>query len=71
MSSDSLSSPVINSSLTALGTPKFSATPVPKVLPKGKNQRGVNWSDDDSLLLVQAVAHAQDNPIGLRLLQLF
>ena len=32
---------------------------------KGKSQRGANWDDDDSILLVQAVAYIQEHPIGI------
>ena len=35
-----------------------------RTLEKGTSQRGNNWNESDSLLLVQAVAHIQEHPIS-------
>ena len=32
---------------------------------KGKSQHDMNWDDDDSILLVQAVVYIQEHPIGI------
>ena len=70
MSSDESDHPILD---PALSEEAFSCIEVRKAhqsiskleSTSSKSQRGTNWNDDDSILLVQAVAYVQEHPISI------